>query len=174
MKVRLATVDDEPQLRRLAWRTAMGGRWKLVRPATVRPGAETVVVEAGGRVVGCGQRVKMERFVNGRLTPVAYLGTLRVDPATTSPGRVLRDGYGLLGELHRSDPRPTFTSIMDGNDAAIRLLTRPRRTLPRYEWLTNYLTAVLPGRRVREVRAASEPAASAAPPPPRSGGATHA
>ena len=145
VKVRLATPDDNRQLRRLAWRTAMGGKVRLMRAAVVEPWIDTFVAEEEGRIVGCGQRVRHERYINGKLTPTAYLSTLRVDPAASCPGRVIRDGYEFLGELHRADPRPTFTSVMSDNAAALRLLTRPRRSLPRYAFMTDYLTAILPG-----------------------------
>ncbi len=152
MRVRLATADDADPLRDLAARTAMHGRLRLARPATLGPWKETVVAESGGRLVACGQRVRRHRYVNGNLVPTAYLTSLRVAPEARGDGRLILRGYGLLRELHEQAGRPpTFTSIMADNAAALSLFDRPRRGLPRYEFIGPYLTALARGRAFRNV-----------------------
>ena len=147
MRVRLATTDDEEPLRELARRTAMPGRLRLARPAVVKPWKDTVVAEHQGRIVACGQRVRRYRYVNGRLVPTAYLTALKVDPDARGDGRIFLSGYGLLRELHEQGGRPpTFTSIMADNAPALSLFERPRRGLPRYEFIGPYLTAVARGK----------------------------
>ena len=130
--VRLATAEDEPRLADLARRTAMPGRLRLARPATVKPWKDTVVAESNDKIFACGQRVRRHRYVNGRLIPTAYLTSLRVAPEARGDGRLILRGYGLLRELHERDGRPpTFTSIMADNAAALSMFAKPRRGLPR-------------------------------------------
>ena len=136
LHVRLATTADEPALVTLARQTAMGGRVRLIRPAVVRPWKDTVVAERDGEIVACGQRVRRHRYINGRLVPTAYLTALRVDPFLPphDRGRAITLGYRLLGELHEADPRPTFTSVMNDNAPALRLIEKHMK--PPRPWLT--------------------------------------
>ena len=145
-RVRLATADDDEELRRFTRSQAMPGRVRLAVVHGFDPAAQTVVAERAGRVVACGRRIVRERFVNGTLAPVAYLSTLRLaDPDK----RTILHGYGLLRELHEADGRPvTFTSVMSGNASAARMFGKPRRGLPAYEELGNYVTHLLPIRKI--------------------------
>ena len=170
--VRPATPDDAPGLLDLARRCAMPGRLRLARPAVLRPWVDTVVAEANGRIVACGQRVRRHRYFNGDLVPTAYLSSLRVSPDCRGDGRLIRRGFGLLGDLHAAGGRPpTFTSVMADNAPTLALLGRPRRGLPAYEFLGEYVTVVAGGRSFRRLAPAvrpDRPPQFAAPVGPRS------
>ena len=148
MKVRLATAADDAALRALTRGTPMPGRVRFAVVHGSDPAAQTVVAERDGRLIACGRREVRERFVNGVLRPTAYLSGLR----SLGSGRAVVRGYGLLRDLHERDGRPpTFTSVMADNAAALRLFSRTRRGLPRYEMIGRFVTHVIPVRALRSM-----------------------
>lgn len=97
-----------------------------------------------GRIVGFGSRAIRQRYVNGQALPIGYLSSLRLLAAHRSRGLVAR-GYAFLRELHQDGRTPFYlTTIAEGNDLALRLLTSGRAGLPQYHFAGRYLTAALP------------------------------
>jgi hypothetical protein len=108
---------------------------------------QTIVAEEAGRLVCAGYCVHQLRFVNGALRRVGYLGGLRLDPAWAGRFDVLRRGYEYFHELQTPAPADFyFTSVAADNERARRFLERGLPGLPRYEFLGEYVTMLLPVR----------------------------
>lgn len=155
----LATEADDPDIRRLLRENAMRGRISLTLEREPNyfadspwPGTErqTVIARENGRVVCLGQCAFRERFVNGRSRRVGYLGGLRLDAAAAGRFDILRRGYGFFHELQRARPADLyFTSIAGDNLRARRLLERRPPGMPTYEFVSEYVTALVPVSRHR-------------------------
>lgn len=104
-----------------------------------------------GRVVGIGARSVKPGYVNGRCRILGYLSGLRVAPGYRN-GRDFFRAYRLMHEAHRRAPAAlTFTTILEGNDRARRLLTSGRMRLPAYRELGPvHVLCFAPGRRRRQ------------------------
>jgi hypothetical protein len=97
-----------------------------------------------GRVVGFGCRSVMGRYVNGRPESVGYLSSLRLLEAHRNRGLVAR-GYAYFRKMHGDGlARLYLTTIAEGNDVALSLLTSGRAGLPAYHYAGRYHTAALP------------------------------
>lgn len=172
----LATAADDAQLRAILAATPMDGEAAVAfqrepsffDAAVVEgPFHQTIVGRDvdGGRIVGFGSRSVRQRYVNGTPAAVGYLSSLRVLPQYRNLGLVAR-GYAFFRRLHADGRTPFYlTTIAEGNERALAILTSGRAGLPRYHDAGLYHTAVIPAasrfrRRARaglEVRAA-EPA----------------
>jgi hypothetical protein len=151
----LATRADDAQLRAVLAATPMPGRLvvsfrrdpSFFDAAVVDGAFHQVVVcrdQQENRIVGFGCRSVRQRFVNGRPTPVGYLGSLRVLPAYRRLGLVAR-GYAYFRSLHHDGKAPVYlTTIAEGNDPALSTLTTGRAGLPDYAFVGRYHTVVLP------------------------------
>lgn len=155
LRFELASLADDAELRQLLAATPMAGRVSVSlrrEPSYFGAAAvegefhQTIVARdtATGTIVGIASRSVRRRFVNGTAMPVGYLSSLRILPRHRG-GRVLADGYRFLRELH-GDRRTAIylTTIAEGNDAALAVLTSGRAGLPRYEFIGMYRTAALP------------------------------
>jgi hypothetical protein len=110
----------------------------------------TIVARDRGRVVCAGSCTIRSRFVNGRPSRVGYLGGLRLD--TTYAGRfdILRRGYQFFAELQAKAPADFyFTSIAEDNLRARRFLERGVSGMPRYEFVGDFVTLIIPLRKSR-------------------------
>jgi hypothetical protein len=103
-----------------------------------------------GRIVGFGSRSVTERYVNGVPRPIGYLSALRLLAEHRRRGLVAR-GYAYFRQLHQSDNRtPLYlTTIAEGNDAAMELLTSRRAGLPAYHDAGWFHTLAIPIKRRR-------------------------
>ena len=142
--MRLVVADRglEPALRRLTGAEAMPG-WIRLRYGREPDffhglGVEGAFTQAfaclgdDGQVLGVGTRAVRPAWVGGEPGAVGYLGGLRIAPGARG-GSVLARGYRFLRQLH-GDGRCRFylTTIVEGNDAALALLTSRRAGLPHY------------------------------------------
>jgi hypothetical protein len=85
-----------------------------------------------GRIFGFGCRSLRELYVNGEPATVGYLSGLRVLPEYRNRGLVAR-GYAFFRQLHQDGRTPFYlTTIAEGNETALRILTSGRAGLPRY------------------------------------------
>ncbi len=176
----LATLDDDQALRHLMAETPMPGtvsvtfrREPSFFEATVVDGRFRQVIvardPATGQIAGVGCRSVRNMYVNGRARPVGYLSSLRILQQHRGTG-VLARGYAFLRELHADGRAGLYlTTIAEGNDRAIRLLTSRRAGLPSYHDAGKYYTLVVPLGRTR--RRATEPDPSIAVRPMRVGDA---
>jgi hypothetical protein len=95
------------------------------------------------RIAGFGSRSVTTRYVNGQATPVGYLSSLRALAEYRSRGLLAR-GYAYLRQLH-ADGRTKFylTTIAQGNEHAIAILTSDRAGLPSYHFAGMYHTVAV-------------------------------
>jgi hypothetical protein len=151
----LATIDDDRALRTIMAATPMPGviavtfrrEPSFFEAARVDGRWRQIVIGRDvrdGRVVGFGSRSVREMYVNGVPRPVGYLSSLRVLEEYRGIGLLAR-GYAFFRELH-DDGQAKFylTTIAEGNERAIRLLTSRRAGLPAYHFAGRYHTLVLP------------------------------
>ncbi len=160
--IELATQNDDAALRGVLAQTPMEGRISVAfsrepsffDAAAVEGRFHQVVLgreQNGGHVVGFGVRSIGDRFINGVAQPVGYLSGLRILPAHRS-GALLARGYRFFRELH-ADARAQLylTTIAEGNQTALDLLTCGRGGLPAYHPAGRFHTLAIPVRR-RSVR----------------------
>lgn len=97
-----------------------------------------------GRIVGFGCRSLRRQYVNGEPATIGYLSTLRLLAEHRSLG-LLALGYRFFRELHRDGQTPLYlTTIAEGNEAALKLLTSGRAGLPAYHAAGRYHTVAIP------------------------------
>lgn len=152
----VARESDDAEIRRLLRENPMPGRISisLEREPSFFADAEekqTIVARAQGRVAGVGYCTRSERFVNGRPAQVGYLGGLRLDARYGGRFDVLRRGYEFLRELESNNPADFyFTTIASDNQRARRFLEAGIHGMPKYEFVGEFVTVVVPtGGKVR-------------------------
>lgn len=155
----LATADDDQDLRRLLAETPMPGTVSVTLrrepsffEAMVVDGRFRQVIVARdrttGQIAGVGCRSVRNMYVNGLARPVGYLSSLRILERHRGTA-ILARGYAYLRRLHVDGRAVLYlTTIAEGNDRAISLLTSRRAGLPSYHDAGKYYTLVVPlGRR---------------------------
>ncbi len=153
-RLSLATPDDDAEIRRLLRANPMRGRISLTLerepdffadarwPGTTK---QTVIARHHGRLAAMGSCVVRDRYVNGESCRVGYLTGLRLDAAFAGRTDIVRRGYKVLRELQTTQPAQFyFTSIASDNLPARRLLERGLPGMPNYEFLTEFVTLVIP------------------------------
>jgi hypothetical protein len=150
----VATPADDVALRRLLRENPMPGAISLsferepdyFRGAAIADAADATLVAYDGDALACMGRVTTRPcWINGECRRVSYLGELRLDAAAQGRVDVLRGGYRYFHDLHRRDRADlTFTSIAADNVRARRLFERGVAGLPRYEFLTEFVTLLIP------------------------------
>ncbi len=103
---------------------------------------DTIVArcKSSHEVVGLGSRAERRVYVNGSPARVGYLSGLRIHSAHRGTA-VLINGYRKLKRLHDLGSVPFYLStIVDGNETALRLLTSNRAGLPTYRDFGAYCT----------------------------------
>lgn len=164
---RLATREDEAELRRLS-ALPMPGGWVDLRyqrepnflDGLNHSGDEVLVGRfADGPIVAMAVRSHRSVYLNGEATDVAYLSTLRVDPG--QQGRfMLWKGFRLLGELQEQRPvAEHMATIIDGNQLAKALLVdKSRPSWPTFQRYGQLCTLAMPvGKRYRMHELDNEP-----------------
>ena len=151
----LAGPEDDADLRQVLASTPMAGRMVVSfqrEPswfdAAVVDGFERQVVacrdSTSGRIIGFGCRSLRELFVNRQPATVGYLSSLRVLPEHRNLGLIAR-GYAFFRKLHQDARTPFYlTTIAEGNDLAMRILTSGRAGLPMYHAAGRYHTMAIP------------------------------
>src|SRR5262249_16635498 len=93
-----------------------------------------------GRIFGFGCRSLRHLYVTGQPKVVGYLRGLRVLPEYRVRGLVAR-GYAFFRRLHEDGRTPYYlTTIAEGNELALRILTSGRSGLPAYHPAGRYHT----------------------------------
>ena len=173
----LASEVDDADLRQILSSTPMEGevavtfrREPSYFAASVVEGPFRQVVaareRATNRIIGFGSRSVRTLYVNGAPTPVGYLSSLRLLPGHRNMGLIAR-GFSYFRELHADGQVDYYlTTIAEGNDRALAILTSGRAGLPHYRFLQRYFTLAIPLRGSRrrhalvnsrlEVRAAGQ------------------
>ncbi len=93
-----------------------------------------------GKIFGFTNRSIRDLFVNGSVQKIGYMSLMRIIKEYQTGFPAIR-GYQFCRELHK-DLRTKFylTSIMEGNEAAKKLLTSGVKGLPRYQEYTRFKT----------------------------------
>lgn len=111
---------------------------------------DTILAFLGNRLVCMGRCTVRDGWIHGEAKRIGYLGELRLDRSVQGRFDILRDGYRFFEQLQRNNQADFyFTSIAADNERARRLLERGIRGLPRYEFLSEFVTCVLPSRQRR-------------------------
>lgn len=159
VRFELVTPADDAAVRRLLRENPMLGRIaiSLEREPDARLAAavegdvhHTIVARDGasGRLIAMGSVSVRDRYINGELTRVGYLGQLRLDHSQRSRASIILGGYALFRELHESlGVKLYLTSIASDNSAARRFLERGLPGMPTYRPLDAFVTNVLEPRR---------------------------
>lgn len=158
----LAAEADDAALRRVLARTPTGGHISVAfrrepsffAAAAVDGRFRQVIVgrdrEAEGEIVGLGSRSIREAYVNGRAESIGYLSSLRLLPEYRRWGSLVARGFRYFRELHADGrARLYLTTIAEGNERALEVLTRARPPLPTYHYAGRFLTAAIPLRAKR-------------------------
>lgn len=156
INLRAATAEHNSDLLRLLEENAMQGAAQMVM--TRRPhyfanqhyfGAEhPVLAQQDGRAVGMSQLTKHQGFVNGQLTELGYLNSLRVGRHYRHRIRILKAGYEYIKQ-HLTPPEFCYTSIASENKTARSLLEKGNIGLPRYHLLGELSTLAISSKRRR-------------------------
>lgn len=171
----VATERDDAEIRRLLRASPMSGQITLTLEREPNYFADahllgeekqTIVAREDGRVVCVGNCTVRERFINGQVRRVGYLGGLRLDASMTGRFDILRRGYDFFREMQADAPADFyFTSIAADNVRARHFLERGLPGMPAYEFVGEFVTLLLsverrsPTRRVSKIgvnRAGSE------------------
>ena len=94
---------------------------------------------AENRTIAVGGAVIRTEFLNGREQQCAYLTGLKIHPDYRHKIAFIGKAYQFLrGEIGKCDF--TYTTILDNNTAAIKLLEKKHRNMPEYHYLGHYTT----------------------------------
>lgn len=162
LTLRLATRDDDAQIRAVLRRNTMPGAIALAfahEPSFFEAievegrDPQVVVGEQDGRLVGAGLVTIRQVYLNGEPSDVGYLSSLRADPAIRGTTALAR-GYRAFRQVHEAQRRVPFylSTIMEDNRQARELLTSGRAGLPAYREIGRYHTQVIPLLRRRQPR----------------------
>jgi hypothetical protein len=106
---------------------------------------QTVIARERGRLVCVGSCCIRKRFVNGTPRDVGYLGGLRLDAKFAGRFDILRRGYEFFRQTQTVAPADFyFTSIASDNERARRVLEKGLTGMPAYEFLGEFVTALIP------------------------------
>ena len=150
----VANEMDDPDIRRLLRENPMPGKISIslerepdffadtCLPAQTK---QTIVARSRAHVICVGSCTFRQRFVNGEPRRVGYLGGLRLDESHAGRFDVLRRGYEFFHALQADAPADFyFTSIAADNQPARHFLERGLRGMPRYEFIGEFVTLLLP------------------------------
>lgn len=107
------------------------------------------LAEENGNIVGCYQLTKQQGFIDGQLTTLGYLNSLRVAQAYRHKIRVLKAGFQHL-QQNFSLPDYCYTSIASDNYSAQRLLEKGIKGLPQYRYVGELYTLIISKQRAKQ------------------------
>ncbi|MBI3967925.1 MAG: hypothetical protein HY329_19985 [Chloroflexi bacterium] len=152
---RLATAEDDPEIRRLLASSPMPGRIGLTferEPnyflgcGTMGRFHQVLVIRhrSSGELAGLACRATRPLFVNGQPEEVGYLGQLRVDPRFQGCWLVTR-AFDALRRAHADGRVAGYITTITEENAPARgvLVERPRRTFPTYREVDRLWTLAL-------------------------------
>jgi hypothetical protein len=161
MVLSLAGPDDNADVLRLLRDNPMEGeQFKLAltresdfshASATTGDRHQTLLIRVDGKAALIGERSSQMVWLNGEQKRLGYYSQARVDPAFRG-GKMLLQGFAFQRQLHDEDPLPLYlTTIVEGNQAAMRALTKERPGKPTYVPFSTLCTLAIPAPRIRKV-----------------------
>jgi hypothetical protein len=160
----IAATGDDPEIRQLLRETSFPGSVRLslerepdsLAAAGIEGDVHDVIVardRATGQLAGMASRSSRERYVNGGVSRVGYLGQLRVAPAFRRHAALFDGGFELCRGLDRHDGASLcLASVVAENVKARRLLERGRPGWPVFRVVDRLVTFVIPARPGRVTR----------------------
>jgi len=157
--IRLARPEDDEDLRAILRENSMAGDIALTferEPnyfiaARVEASEQQIVVgedPVTKTVVGMGSRSIRTLYINGQARPFGYLSQFRISPEYRAMRRGFTQAWQMMKELHQDGRTPFYyTSIIEDNLPARRLLTRGLPGLPTYLEYARMHTLALYSRR---------------------------
>ncbi|MGD1080922.1 MAG: GNAT family N-acetyltransferase [Candidatus Sulfotelmatobacter sp.] len=149
----LATADHDAALRHLLRENPIPGPISIslerapeffAAGAVEGPEHQTIVAIEDGRVVATGSISARQRFINGEPMRVGYLSGLRLDRSCRGRSEIIRHGYDVFRSIHeRGGPLIYLSSIIAGNQAALRFLERGLKGMPTYKFLGELVTLII-------------------------------
>jgi hypothetical protein len=179
IQVTVATETDDAGIRRLLRQNPMPGSisismerepsyfaeewaWDAMeasedaRDHRASPFRQTIIARHRDRIVGAGSCSFHRRFINGRPCRVGYLSGLRLDAAVAGRFTIARRGYQRFEALQRPDPADFyFTTIAADNERSLRVLERGLPGMPKYRFVCDFITALIPVPRSSGTRTAA-------------------
>ena len=160
----VALQSDDAQIRRLLRANPMAGRISISLEREPNYFADTdlfgeskvtIVAREHDKIICTGNCSIRRRCVNGETRTVGYLGGLRLDARQCGRFDTLRRGYEFFRELQADAPADFyFTSIASENVRAKKFLERGLPGMPRYEFLGEFVTLLLPTHRASAAQGA--------------------
>lgn len=163
IEIRLAELEDDPELRRVLSESAMDGDISLsferepdyfIGAQVAAPEYQIIVAKDLEimKIVGMGSRALRPLYINGEVQTIGYLSQVRIDPNYRAMRKGLVRAFKYLHALHRDDKSPYyFTSIFEDNLPARRLFTKGLPGLPKlYEYTRMHTLAIYSRRKKRE------------------------
>ncbi|MFA6216700.1 MAG: hypothetical protein WDL87_03505 [Candidatus Omnitrophota bacterium] len=151
---KIAEEPDDQAIRKVIENTPMEGKIGIAfkrepsyfAAATVGNEFHQTIIateESSGDIVAVGSRSIKSAYINGEVSPVGYLSSLRIKDNYRN-NLLLARGYEYLNKLHQDKKAPLYiTSIVSDNVPALGLLTSERAGLPRYRDLGSYCTTAI-------------------------------
>ena len=148
--LRMADSSDNEGIRRIFQSGSFGGNLDIRFMRDPQPyesfaadgdSVKMMVIDdhAENRTIAVGGAVIRREFLNGREQQCAYLTGLKIHPDYRHKIAFIGKAYQFLrGEIGTCDF--TYTTILDNNTAAIKLLEKKHRNMPEYHYLGHYTT----------------------------------
>lgn len=95
--------------------------------------------QASQQLVGMGACVIRQAWVNGEKTTVGYLTGLKALPEFRGWVRLIPQVYAFLRQ-HTPQVACYYTTILASNNLARKMLEKPRRNMPEYRFVADYVT----------------------------------
>ncbi|MCK5689690.1 hypothetical protein KAI87_10495 [Myxococcota bacterium] len=160
---RLASPDDEAELRRILRETPMAGQISLslerepdyFLASSIEGECSQSMIAArkeDGAILGLAHRSVRRAYLNGKESPLGYLSQARVLPTHRATLSFIKAGYKMSSILHRDERTELYIStVVEDNRVARRLFERSWEGKPDYHQKARILTYSLPLFRLRPV-----------------------
>ena len=157
----LATPEDDAELRRLLRENPFPGKMlvSLEREPNYFTGAmvegpfhQTIIArdKSIGKIIAMGSRSIRDVYLNGTVHSVGYLSQMRIAPGYRTMRKALTQGFEFVRTLHQDGrARVNFSSIIEDNLPARRILTAGLPGLPRLQEYARLHTLAIYCRRKR-------------------------
>ena len=94
-------------------------------------------------IIGLGSRFLLNTYINGKSARTGYLSDLRLQSKYRG-SRIIFQAYNFLKRCHVVEPVALYYSmILEGNNTALRVLTKSRCNLPCYRDIGRFLTPAI-------------------------------
>ncbi len=150
----LATAADDGEIRGLLRGVPMQGALQIgfsrepsyfACPAPAAIEERTLLARRDGKLLSVGAWSVRDVWWRGEKVQVGYLQGLRMAAGTVGSMKVLREGYAELAKQVATIPVAGWFTSVDADNARARRIFESRASgLPKYRWIADYLTRVLP------------------------------